>query len=79
MCSLPECKVRDTANIWMKVLWSDDLDRVEFFGLIAKRFVWQETTLHLTLNTPCLLSSKLVATLCSGVLLFGSEGEDGQS
>ncbi|KAI3359990.1 hypothetical protein L3Q82_014324 [Scortum barcoo] len=31
----------DTANMWKKVLWSDET-KIELFGLNAKRYVWQE-------------------------------------
>ena len=33
--------VGDTANMWKKVLWSDET-KIELFGLIAKRYVWRE-------------------------------------
>lgn len=34
--------VGDTANMWKKVLWSDET-KVELFGLNAKRYVWRKT------------------------------------
>ena len=32
----------DTANMWKKVLWSDETN-IELFGLKAKRYVWRKT------------------------------------
>ena len=32
----------DTANMWKKVLWSDET-KMELFGLNAKRYVWRKT------------------------------------
>uniref|UniRef100_A0A803KDE8 Tc1-like transposase DDE domain-containing protein n=1 Tax=Xenopus tropicalis TaxID=8364 RepID=A0A803KDE8_XENTR len=34
--------VGDTANMWKKVLWSDET-KMELFGQNAKRYVWQKT------------------------------------
>lgn len=34
--------VGDTANMWKKVLWSDET-KIELFGLNAKRYVWRKT------------------------------------
>ena len=34
--------VRDTANMWKKVLWSDET-KIELYGLKAKRYVWWKT------------------------------------
>uniref|UniRef100_A0A669ESK4 Transposase Tc1-like domain-containing protein n=1 Tax=Oreochromis niloticus TaxID=8128 RepID=A0A669ESK4_ORENI len=35
--------VGDTANMWKKVLWSDE-PKMELFGQNAKRYVWRKTT-----------------------------------
>ena len=37
--------VGDTANMWKKVLWSDET-KIELFGLNAKRNVWQKLGLN---------------------------------
>lgn len=43
--------VGDTANVWKKVLWSDET-KVELFGLNAKRYVWRKpNTAHHSQHT----------------------------
>ena len=43
--------VGDTANMWKKVLWSDET-KIELFGLSAKRYVWRKAnTAHHPENT----------------------------
>uniref|UniRef100_A0A803JK91 Uncharacterized protein n=1 Tax=Xenopus tropicalis TaxID=8364 RepID=A0A803JK91_XENTR len=34
--------VGDTANMWKKILWSDET-KMELFGQNAKRYVWRKT------------------------------------
>ncbi|MCI4382361.1 hypothetical protein PGIGA_G00014040 [Pangasianodon gigas] len=52
--------VGDTANMWKKVLWSDE-SKIELFGLNAKRYVWQKpNTAHHPEHT------MVVAASCCG-------------
>ena len=43
--------VDDTADMWKKVLWSDET-KIELFGLKSKRYVWRKPkTAHYPVNT----------------------------
>uniref|UniRef100_A0AAZ1XEM8 Transposase Tc1-like domain-containing protein n=1 Tax=Oreochromis aureus TaxID=47969 RepID=A0AAZ1XEM8_OREAU len=65
--------VGDTANMWKKVLWSDET-KMELFGQNAKRYVWRKTnTAHHSEHT--------IPTVKYGggsIMLWGASLQQGQ-
>uniref|UniRef100_A0AAZ1XDH6 Transposase Tc1-like domain-containing protein n=1 Tax=Oreochromis aureus TaxID=47969 RepID=A0AAZ1XDH6_OREAU len=64
--------VGDTANMWKKVLWSDET-KMELFGQNAKRYVWRKLTLHHSEHT--------IPTVKYGggsIMLWGASLQQGQ-
>ena len=57
--------VGDTANMWKKVLCSDEI-KIQKFWLNCETLCGGKLSLHITLNTPSPLSNMVVVALCSG-------------